>query len=98
MMFIVRFEDDPAHADQRTRHMPAHLAFLEKNLGRVKAAGPLADPATGAGVGGLWLVEAGSAGEVQKLVETDPFWPTGLRKSVKIFEWKQVYRDGKKLL
>ena len=98
MLFIVQFEDNPAHADQRTKHMAQHVAYLEKNLGRVKAAGPLVDPATSAGAGGLWVVDADSAAEVQKLVEGDPFWPTGLRKSVKILQWKQVYRDGKKLI
>ncbi len=97
MLFIVQFEDNADKADQRTKHMAAHLAFLEKNLDRVKAAGPLIDPATNAGAGGLWLVDAADAAGVRKLVETDPFWPTGLRKSVKILQWKQVYRDGKRL-
>ena len=47
MHFIVLFEDNAGKADQRARHMAAHLAFLEKN--RVEAAGPLLDPASGAG-------------------------------------------------
>ncbi len=98
MQFVVMFEDNASHADQRAKHMAAHLAFLEKNLGRVKIAGPLIDPATGAGAGGMWLVEADGAAEARKLVEDDPFWPTGLRKSVKILQWKQVYRDGKRLV
>ena len=97
MHFIVLFEDNPAKADQRAKHMAAHLAFLEKSLTRVTAAGPLIDPASGAGAGGLWVVEAADAAQVRKLVETDPFWPTGLRKSVNILQWKQVYKDGKKL-
>jgi uncharacterized protein YciI len=46
--------------------------------------------------GGLWIVEADNAEQVQNLVETDPFWPTGLRKSIQILEWTQVYVDGKK--
>ena len=97
MHFIVLFEDNPEKADQRAKHMAAHLAFLEKNSSRVKIAGPLIDPVNGAGAGGLWLVEAADAAQVRKLVETDPFWPTGLRKSVNILQWKQVYKDGKKL-
>ena len=97
MNFIVLFKDNPAKADQRAKHLAAHLAFLEKNLTRVKAAGPLIDPVNGAGAGGMWMVEATDAAQVQKLVETDPFWPTGLRKSVKILQWKQVYKDGKRV-
>ncbi|MBB5516505.1 hypothetical protein FHS89_002536 [Rubricella aquisinus] len=92
MKFAVLFEDNEAHANQRAQHMQAHLAFLEANADRIEAAGPL--KAQGAGAGGLWLVEAKTAAAVQQLVESDPFWPTGLRKSVRVLEWVQVFRDG----
>jgi uncharacterized protein YciI len=75
--------------------MPEHLAFLERNATKVKAAGPL-KTAEGQGAGGLWLVEATDATDVALLVEEDPFWPTGLRKSVRILEWAQVFADGKR--
>ena len=31
------------------------------------------------------------------LVHEDPFWPTGLRKSVRVLLWKRVFADGKSL-
>ena len=34
----------------------------------------------------------------EALVEADPFWPTGLRKSIQILEWTQVYVDGQKMI
>jgi uncharacterized protein YciI len=55
-------------------------------------------PGSNAATGGLWLVEAGSADEVRRLCENDPFWPTGLRKSVQIHEWTRVFSDGKRLI
>lgn len=98
MLFAVMFEDNPATgADIRARHMPDHLAFLERNNAQIKAAGPLAT-ATGSGAGGMWLVEAGNEAGVRKLVEEDPLWPTGLRKSVQILCWNQVFADGKRLI
>jgi uncharacterized protein len=48
--------------------------------------------------GGLWLVEADSAEIVEALVEEDPFWPTGLRQSVRILTWSQVFADGRRLI
>ena len=96
MEFAVLFEDNAQKAELRTRHMSEHLAFLDAHAGSIQAAGPLRDAATGAGAGGLWLVEAENAEQVQKLVETDPFWPTGLRKSVRILEWSQVFADGRR--
>lgn len=97
MTYIVLFEDDPAAGpDVRSRHMAAHLAFLESHAAAILAAGPLmtsgGDPA-----GGLWLVDAETASAVDALVKTDPFWPTGLRRSVRIFSWNQVFADGRRL-
>ncbi len=94
MKFAVLFEDNPdAPADLRSQHMQAHLDFLEDHAGIVRAAGPLFT-AEGGGAGGIWIVEAGSQGAVDALVRADPFWPTGLRKSVRILEWRQVFADG----
>jgi uncharacterized protein len=98
MKFVVLFEDNPtAGPDVRRQHMPAHLAFLEKHSGDVQAAGPLRT-SDGQSAGGLWVVDAADPGEVDALVKEDPFWPTGLRKSVRILAWNQVFADGRRLI
>ena len=98
MKFIVLFEDNPAAgADVRREHMAAHLGFLEKHAAKVTAAGPL-QTSDGQGAGGLWIVDAANPAEVDALVKEDPFWPTGLRKSVRILAWKQVFADGGRLI
>ena len=98
MKFVILFEDNPdASPDIRSTHMPDHLAFLERNKNSVSAAGPLKDEA-GQPAGGIWIVDADSADTARKLVEEDPFWPTGLRKSVNILAWTQVFADGKRLI
>jgi uncharacterized protein len=96
MMFAVWFEDDASRSEMRAKHMAAHLAFLENNAAAIKAAGPLKSADGGAPAGGLWLVETDNAKAVRELIEADPFWPTGLRKSVRILEWAQVFADGKR--
>jgi uncharacterized protein len=96
MLYIVMFEDDSSRAEMRQRYMQDHLAFLERNADRIRAAGPLRDAATGAPAGGLWLVEAESADAVAALYRADPFWPTGLRRSVRVLAWSQVFADGKR--
>jgi uncharacterized protein YciI len=98
MLHVILFEDDESHAEMRTRHMDDHLAFLEANAARIRGAGPLSDADTGAAAGGLWLVEAESLEAVQALCRADPFWPTGLRKSVRILRWRQVFADGGRLI
>ena len=98
MPFVVVFEDNAdVAAAVRATHLPAHLAFLERNAATVTAAGPLADP-SGTVVGGLWLVAADSAADVDTLVKQDPFWPTGLRRGVRILAWTKVFEAGRILI
>lgn len=96
MLFVVQFTDAPGHEETRTAHMAAHLAFLDANKTTIHAAGPLIAAGSPDPAGGLWLVEAPDAGTVEALVEADPFWPTGLRQSVTVSEWRQVFRDGQR--
>ncbi|WP_420348924.1 YciI family protein [Pelagibius sp.] len=98
MLFAVLFEDDPREAAAlRAQHLPAHLRFLERHRERVVAAGPLLS-AGGEAEGGLWLVEADDRDTVDRMVREDPFWPTGLRKSVRIATWKQVFAQGRRMV
>lgn len=95
MLYCVTFQDNPGQEHQRQKHMADHLAFLTTLGPQMIGAGPLFDGSDGRG--GMWLVEAESAADVQGLVEQDPFWPTGLRKSVEILEWRQVFRNGQRV-
>lgn len=97
MLFAVLFEDNDAASDMRARYMADHLAFLAENADAITAAGPMIEAESGDPAGGLWLVQAAGAGEVKALVERDPFWPTGLRKAVRILTWKQVFAEGRRL-
>jgi len=96
MLYTVLFEDNADRTELRAKHMPDHLAFLEAHAEAIRSAGPLEDTADETPAGGLWLVEAENPKAVRRLVETDPLWPTGLRKSVRILRWRQVYADGKR--
>ncbi len=97
MLYAVLFTDDPSHADMRRKLMPAHLDFLDRNKDAVRSAGPLLD-AQDEAAGGLWLVEASDPQAVQRLVQADPFWPTGLRKEVRVLAWRQVFAEGRRLI
>jgi uncharacterized protein YciI len=97
MLFAVLFEDnDNCASDVRSRYMQAHLDFLGRHASMIKAAGPLRRN-VGLGDGALWLVEADTPDMVDRLVRTDPFWPTRLRRSVRLLIWQQVFADGARL-
>jgi uncharacterized protein YciI len=95
MLYAVLFTDNAAHAEARQRLMPAHLDFLEKHRDRIRAAGPLRK-ADGSGAGGLWLVVADNDEAVMALVRSDPLWPTGLRETVRVLQWTQVFAEGRR--
>ena len=97
MLYAVLFEDNEDQAAMRTKHMADHLAFLERHAAQITAAGPLKDAEDGVSAGGLWLVEAEDANAVRALIKADPFWPTGLRKSVRLLTWTQVFAQGRRL-
>jgi len=98
MKYIILFEDSPnADPDIRKEKMPLHLAFLERHADQISAAGPLHTP-SGEAAGGIWIVEANSENDAENLVKSDPFFPTGLRKSFRILAWTQVYADGRRLI
>ncbi|WP_299657612.1 YciI family protein [uncultured Tateyamaria sp.] len=92
MIYLILFEDAPDMSHMRDALMKEHLAFLAENAKQIQSAGPLFDGSDGAG--GAWLVEVDTHEEAQKLVEADPFWPSGLRQSVRILRWHHVFRDG----
>jgi len=96
MMYAVLFEDDASRDDVRPKLMPDHLAFLERKASSIHAAGPLKDTEGDVAAGGLWIVQADSPRSVRSLIEADPFWPTGLRKSVRVLEWTRVFAGGKR--
>jgi uncharacterized protein YciI len=94
MLFVVLFEDEVSRAeDARRQYMPEHLDFLVRNASAIRAAGPLRD-ADNIPAGGLWVVQADDRAQVEMLVREDPFWPTGLRRSVRVLAWTQVFTDG----
>jgi uncharacterized protein YciI len=98
VIYVILFEDDDSRAGMRAKHMTEHLAFLENNDRSIQAAGPLIETQDGTPAGGLWLVESDNPQAVRELIEADPFWPTGLRKSVRVFQWTKVFADGQRNL
>ena len=94
--YVVLFEDNDDFAHQRPKFMNEHLAFLEDHTSSIEAAGPLVHCESASSAGGMWLVNADHVEDVTLLIEKDPFWPTGLRKSFQILAWAQVFSDGKR--
>ena len=95
MLFIIQFEDvyaeQPGRLPERAQHMADHLAFLADHGDQVVAAGALRSSSDGVPTGGIWIINAESKAAVEALYQGDPFWKTGLRKSVRVSHWAKAH-------
>jgi uncharacterized protein YciI len=94
MLFMVRFTDHPDRLAVRQAHMEAHMAWVAAHAGAIRIGGPLRQDPDGPALGAMWLVEAGSAAEIERMLATDPFWVNGLRAGVEILHWKNAVPAG----
>lgn len=73
--------------------MDAHLAYLDRERERIRVGGSLRDEPDQEAQGGLWIIEANSKAEAERLCHEDPFWTGGLRKSVRLLHWSKAFAD-----
>ena len=93
MLFIVRFEDDLNQLETREKYLDAHIQWLDENKEQVLVGGSLRKALNTQPVGGLWIVNAESIAAVELLMETDPFWVNGLRRSREILHWSKAFEN-----
>jgi uncharacterized protein YciI len=95
MLFIARFTDKPNIAELRDKLFPAHLKWLDEHKDKVLVPGSLRPDVGGASLGGLWIIEANSKADVEKIYKSDPFFANGLRAKVEVYFWKKAFEDRK---
>jgi uncharacterized protein YciI len=96
MLFALICTDRPAGLDLRMATRPAHLAYLEREAGRIMSGGALLD-AEGKPCGSLLVVEAADRAEAEAFAAGDPYAKAGLFESTLIRPFREVYKDGTKI-
>lgn len=98
MLFAVLFTDKPGHGLVRTKHLQAHIDWVDQNKGAVLVAGSLRVELTATPKGGLWIVEAESKASVMQIMASDPFYTCGLRQSVEVLHWSKALAHHQSLV
>lgn len=93
MLFTVRFTDKPGSLAVRKAFLPAHLEWLDQHKHIVRVAGSLRAEPEAAPAGALWVVEAAGKPEIERLIQSDPFWTQGLRQDFEILHWSKAFPD-----
>jgi uncharacterized protein YciI len=93
MLFIARFEDDPAAMHVRDEQTENHYAFLAEHSDQIIVAGALREDAAGTPIGALWIINAPDRATAEAIVDDDPFWINGLRRSRSLLHWSRAVPD-----
>jgi uncharacterized protein YciI len=78
MAVAIWLEDSAAAPALRQQHLAAHLEFVERALDDILVAGPLRDPATGANVGSLYVLDVADEAGARAWLARDPYHVAGV--------------------
>lgn len=84
MAYVIVGRDSVGSAVPRQQFIAQHLEFVERSIDRILVAGPLRDPATGANVGSLYVLDVDTESEARALLEADPYYRAGVWASVTV--------------
>ena len=90
MLFAVIFTDRPGQGDVRAQHLQAHVDWLEAHRDVIPVGGSLRVEPGDVPRGGLWIAEADSKAQIERLLRTDPFYLAGLRQGWEILHWSKA--------
>lgn len=93
MRFAVIFHDKPGEGALRAEYLAKHLDWLDHNSAHVLVAGSLRTEPDAVPQGGMWVVEAPTKEDVVGLIESDPFFTSGLRASYELLHWSKAFPD-----
>jgi uncharacterized protein YciI len=94
MQFILIAYDRAGGLPLRIATRPAHLTYLDKQIGsKLLYAGPMLDP-DGNPKGSVLIVEAADEAEARALFAGDPYALAGLFEQISVSGFKTVFRDG----
>jgi uncharacterized protein YciI len=95
MQFILIAHDKAGALPLRMATRPAHLAYLEQEIGpKLLFAGPLLDH-DGNANGSVVVVEAEDEAEARSFYNGDPYMAAGLFAEITISRFRQVFSNGK---
>lgn len=98
MPYMIETWDRAGAEELRARTRPAHIAYLEANLGKLLAAGAkLADDGETA-LGTLYVVDTDSRDEAQRFVAEDPFTKAGVPGQIIVTRWRKAIFDHRSLI
>lgn len=98
MLFVVILKDKLNQSDIRENLLQAHIEWLEEHKEIIPVGGSLRHELEQNPIGGLWIAEASSKPQLEKTMQTDPFFTAGLRESYDILHWSKANAERQVLI
>ena len=97
MPFLIDATDKPEGRDLRARVRPEHLAFLDRNVSRLLAAGAKIADDGQTSWGSLYIVDVEERAAAEEFIRSDPFSQAGLFATVAITRWRKGFFNFRRL-
>ena len=98
MPYAIQGTDKPGTGDLVAAHRADHLKYLDANIGKLLAAGPVMGPDGKTRVGTIILLDTEVQSEAEVFMANDPFNKAGLFEKVTVSYWRKSYFDHKRLV
>ena len=96
-MYIAIFQSNPGTQKLRDENRPAHDAYWEEHIHRLRVAGPILTDDGQGRLGQMLLIDAPDKATAEKIVTEDPFVKVGLFASWSIQRYRVSVENGKTL-
>ena len=98
MPYAIITHDKPNSLALRNEVRGPHLEYLDRNKGKLLAAGAMtADDGEG-GYGGIIIVDTEDRAEAEAFIRNDPFTKAGLFAGITVVRWRKAFFNYEKLV
>jgi uncharacterized protein YciI len=98
MAYMIETWDGPGRAELRQNTRPAHMAYLDANVGRVLAAGAKLSDDGETASGTLYIIDTDSREEAEAFLAADPFTRAGLPELTVVSRWRKGFFNFENLV
>jgi uncharacterized protein YciI len=90
MPFIVHTTLDPEQVDLRVRVRPEHLAYLDRHMRLLLAAGMTLSQDGATPTGSFYMLDAEELSIVNAFMADEPYFRAGILTDIRVSRWKKA--------
>lgn len=98
MPYAIMTMDKPNSLQLRNEVRGPHLEYLDRNKGKLLAAGAMVDDTGQGGYGGIIIVDTEDRAEAEAFIQNDPFTKAGLFAGITVVRWRKAFFNFERLV